>query len=110
MDIIYTDQGVKIVDLNPRIAGWYHERYTRYTSGICTKKVEALIHMNIRYIPIAVPSHYFTIEGISYIDPKETEGFNTDHYYEICPEKNATLNENSYFRKIDVYKKNYNNC
>lgn len=106
-DFIYTNQGVKIIDINPRVAGWYHELYTRKITGMCIFKIEALLHMNIRLVQHPVPSHYFTVDSLSYMDPKETEGFTSDNYFEISPEK-YFVSEKLYFAKIDVYRKNYN--
>lgn len=102
-DFIATDFGLKIIDFNPRAPGWYYNAYTKKATGICTYKVDLVVNTHTIFIPLSVP-YYFALQGISYVDPKETEGFVSEHESEISTFK-YYIDEKLSFKKIIVYKK-----
>lgn len=104
VDFIYTDFGMKIIDFNPRVPNWYHNEYINKVYGMCSYKVDFICNVNTRFIPIHVPANYFSIHGISYVDPRKIEGFTSEHEFEIS-DKKYPLDEHNYFSKINVYMK-----
>ena len=78
VEFMYTKLGIKIIDVNPRPAGYYNNDWIKKLYGVCTYKYEVLLNSDINDIILKYQTRDFIV-GKAIYEKKELD--NNDYQF-----------------------------